>query len=749
MSSDGLNLQQKTQLLKRLLQRQDTNAYRDVDPETLEQLLVMNDNDLITSFVMVHGTEPTINSDEIIRNFKLEQNVGNTNNNDINQTNLIQEEPPILPIARRVHFSDSDVSSSDSSSTASVDPLEVRIPPPPTLNNNYNTGMVPPPPGTAGYKAPPITVPVSNTVKYDLTTELKITNLRNKLTKYSNEFKNTDRETIANLLFVNDGDVDKTFEYLKKNYEFKEDVVVKKKVYIQPLTYDKNPEKKIPEEEKKRMIEENITDKIYNILDLPDDTLYDIFECLDKNNNLQCSKICKRFNQISSSDHFWSSENNSKGKHNLIQQNELLKFNQHQNSRKFSKWSLIRLDNLFSTNIFELPSFVVKNILQTNNNASNNNINNNNSDNRLSTSSDDDLFFQENNFFKYRYAKYKKELLVDTRFKDLENRMLTESEDRKRTKCENFENSFFFQCWGCFAITAIITILIATVLIPLSMDEIIPNDLETYWWLFSWGSIGFTILPFFFLFYLVQVHIFQYFPFWTNKQTSDSFSFSHAGFPFIMFSSLFLWIPYFFLIGGLKYACFQDIPILSYIAIPGYAVMFFTYFCALPSLGNSLKESPKEVAAFYSASTFFGIMNVFVTAFFILLFAKMDGLEYTLNIPFSLIFLLGHAALFCFPIAFFVTAFIIIYISDDDFWGGLGVGLIFGGIVLLIILPFVSVLVLIGVVLDGFILTSSFPMIAAFMVGLYGSITLLVIGALIVFGIGGCFACLASLCCDD
>ena len=97
--------------------------------------------------------------------------------------------------------------------------------------------------------------------------------------------------------------------------------------------------------------------------------------------------------------------------------------------------------------------------------------------------------------------------------------------------------------------------------------------------------------------------------------------------------------------------------------------------------------------------------------FLILLFSKIDGFEYLLNIPFSIIFIPIHISLLCFPIGLSITIFFEVFSSSKllasiGYAGG-------SGLLLFLILSMVHISVLlIGFVLDSFILQSVFPFIA-------------------------------------
>ena len=283
---------------------------------------------------------------------------------------------------------------------------------------------------------------------------------------------------------------------------------------------------------------------------------------MGKRDNLNASAINRYFYKCASSDYFWTDRNNT-GKHGLLVASEVEQcenFTRNYN-KQMTTWKLGRLDHLFYTKLHEKPNFERR------------------------TTRDAAFLEEEGLLFKVKYAKYSKELVLRKRILETEKKVKTTKENERseiRSKWESCVNS----SWIGFVIIAILSIMIGMILIPLSMDEIIPNEIGTYYWLISWLSLGIVSIPYFLLLVFVQVNIYEFYPMWTRRQLT-TFKMQDMGEITTLFSSTFMWVPYFYLVGGLKYAVFPDNPILSYIAIPGYVLAMVSICCGAPALKSS------------------------------------------------------------------------------------------------------------------------------------------------------------------
>ncbi|KAF0977186.1 hypothetical protein FDP41_003839 [Naegleria fowleri] len=830
MSSSKSSTLDLAQILKRMLMAENDTLYRSSDVATLEQLIEMNGGDLLASFSMVHGGDPTpskVNISEITDQYYKEKgptqssssSSSTTRNNNNNNTNYNtsttrnnnrdrsleitiedeEENTNILPntainedeTGKQQATSSSSLSMSElkkspqndsmniqdhpSSSSSSSQPhraltlsmqmklralrLKLRETPMATqfekyddhllakwledhnedvnatlgyiVSNSSGTAPVGASSSTSGEaqngdivinddddqnnKARSLSSASSSDISVDdplslvdndvktkrrhsaltLDMQIKIRSVKIKL-KNTKNIQNVDDITVFNLLQLNDNDVQKTVKYLK---ECDSSTILNsgappptKTLYIAPTTWDKNPSIPIPPEEIEKLKQEGRN--IVNINQLPNDSLEHILEYLDKRNNLQMSAVNQYFNKCASSDYFWTSKG-QKGRNGLIEPYEF-QFSCKKSSKKANQ-------DMDTVHLQEQQQ---------------------------STTNND-----EGPSFKSKYAKYKKEQLVQQRVMEIEHSIV-------QNKINDLSNRDYewkehvYKSWIGFIVVSIVSAVVGLVLIPLFMDEYIPNDIGTYYWLFSWLSVGIVTIPYFLIMIAHHAHLYEFYPAWTSKQLKD-FRIEYTTQTFILFSSTWMWIPYIWLVGGVKNAVFPDLPILSYIAIPAYVWCLLSYLCGAPALKSSLKETQREKAAFYVSTFTYGLLLAFSVLFIILLFAKIDGLEYALNIPWSLIFVPLYAAISCFPLGFLIVPIVVLTLNNE-FWAGMGTGCGLGFIVFLIVSPIYIVVPLIGAVLDSFILQTAFPFVAVFSIA-YGL-------GLIVLGIAACVGCV-FICC--
>ncbi|KAG2387333.1 hypothetical protein C9374_001665 [Naegleria lovaniensis] len=821
------------QILKRMLMAENSTLYGSSDISTLEQLIEMNGGDLMASFSMVHGRDPTpskVNISEITDQYYKEKssksttgsssvNTGrvNTNNLNLSSSEIMIEEDEDTNNGNGKQASSSNGNTStlpnphDDTTTQEQSPsqpkkalplsmqmkvrtLRLRLRETPMANQfekkddhvlaelledhnedvNTTLEFILSKNNNGGTNDPVVAsssnggTDVQNTDKIvihdvhdnlddesssdisvddplnliynedktkrrhsalTLDMQLKIRSVKMKL-KDSKNIQNVEDSTLLNLLQLNDNDVQQTVDYLKEcdasTLLDNGGAPPPKALYVAPTTWDKNPSIPIPVEEIEKLKQEGRN--IVNINQLPNDSLEHILEYLDKRNNLQMSAVNQYFNKCASSDYFWTSKG-QKGRNGLIEPYEVDQYNVFtKNHTYFGKWKLARMDNLFYTKLHQVPVFMQEKLDKINQDMTTVQL----QDQQPITNNDEEMIQPS---FKSKYAKYKKEQLVQQRVMEIENNIIQNKQNDISNRDYEQQDSIT-RAWIGFIVVAIVSAVIGLILIPLSMDEYIPNDIGTYYWLFSWLSIGIVTVPYFYLMIARHSHLYEFYPAWTSKQLGD-FRIEYTTQTLILFSSTWMWIPYIWLVGGLKYAIFPDLPILSYIAIPAYVWCLLSYMCGIPSLKSSLQMSAKEIAGFYVSTIMYGFLLAFSVLFIILLFAKIDGLEYALNIPWSLIFIPLYAAVGCLPLGFLLVP-MIVFIINKEFWAGLGTGCGFGFVLFLIVSPIYIVAPLIGAVLDSFILQTVFPFVAVFSIA-YGL-------GLIILSVVACVACFFFVC---
>jgi len=247
-SSSAQDAEVNALVLKRMLQLENAQQYRDVDEETLQQMLSMCDGDILQSFIMVHGQDPSsrVKLDEIMEQVRTEKKtssslVGSSNDTPSNLLIITEDDNP--QSSEQTVVPPPPTTTTMAANVTSADHVEIEM----DESSGSDSGS-----GSSDDAS-------DKSVELSLDMELKIRALRIKIKDRAPKYTNTDDGFLASLLTANDHDVEHTMQYLESLSNDSRDTLSPPKYvppYEQPMTWDKNPSIPIPKEELEKMEQE-------------------------------------------------------------------------------------------------------------------------------------------------------------------------------------------------------------------------------------------------------------------------------------------------------------------------------------------------------------------------------------------------------------------------------------------------------------------------------------------------------------